>query len=225
MASLAVLLTLALVLRWSTQAEPALSRAEIPTAEGRLRRLEPPEPVDIENPLMGIASLPTNEVPVQNILRDGKEIQLRRIYDNPTWTRLAYRSYWHSTVSGGRWSRVPTRLQYAMHRLFVSFTTASIYYDFVHDLGIADISGQFARSPMTAPFDSVEIVVMQAKVRGVRTMGNQIVIVAEPMRDGLEVYELQTQLCTPTDPDQPTLFQLVTPEGYEIDYTTMWMTR
>lgn len=39
--------------------------------------------------------------------------------------RPAYRSYWDPSVSGGRWSHLPTRVHFALRRIFASPINAS----------------------------------------------------------------------------------------------------
>lgn len=62
------------------------------------------------------------------------------------------------------------------------------------------------------------IVFMQAEIKKVSRKGNQVVLISEPKRKGLQVITLRYDAETPLKPDEYTLFQLVTPDGYEYDY-------
>ena len=140
------------------------------------------------------------------------------IYNNPDWERPAYKSYWHSEY--GRWSYVPNRIHYALHRVFSTYATASIYYDFIHDLGIAEESEHFNKYEFTSPFDYLQIVVMNTSIEKVITYENQIVIVGKPQRTGLQAIVIPNHDIKPIGNSNIILIQLATPDGYEIDYTT-----
>ena len=101
-------------------------------------KIEPETPRNIDDPPFGELTSPTKTVSVNEVIQSGTEIPLQFAYNNPEWKRQAYKSYWHSSI--GRWSYVPNRIHYAMHRFFVTYPTASVFYDFIHDLGIAEES-------------------------------------------------------------------------------------
>lgn len=184
----------------------------------RLHRLEPEKPEDMKDLLGFEEHLPSAAKPVTEVINSGKEISLNLVYSDSGWERLAYKSYWHSAVSGGRWSLVPTRISYALHRIFTSYATASVYYDFIHDLGIDEESKSF-RIRTDGPFEKIIIVVMQSDVKKILTQGNQVVLVAEPKRTGLQVLSIDLANIHPAEPKDWVVFQLVTPDGYEIDYS------
>ncbi|WP_148132557.1 hypothetical protein [Candidatus Formimonas warabiya] len=182
----------------------------------RLHRLEPEKPEDIQDRLRSEDHLPSVIEPISEVINNGREIALNFIYHNPDWERLAYKSYWHSTVSGGRWSRVPTRMSYALHRIFTSYCTASVFYDFVHDLGIDEESKSF-HIKTDGPFDKIIIVVMQSNVKKILTQKNQVVLITEPKGTGLQVLSIDLADIHPAKPKERIVFQLVTPDRYEID--------
>lgn len=151
-------------------------------------------------------------------MENGKEIPLQFAYNNPDWQRQMYKEYWHSSY--GRWSYIPNRIHYAMHRIFVTYPTASVFYDFTHNLGIWDENDDFQiMSSTSTPFENMVLVVMQTKVDKIVTLGNQVVVIGRPSLNGLQVLLIPTQDLNPYDPKESILFQLVTPEGDEIDYT------
>jgi hypothetical protein len=163
-----------------------------------------------------IPPIPQNEVPIEQVLENGNEISFIFIYNNPDWQRPIYKNYWENV----RWSALPNRIHYAMHRVFSTYATASIYYDFIHDLGIAEESKQFIKYESTSPYDYLHIVVMNTLIERVITYRNQIVIVGKPERTGLQAIIIPSNSINPTEGSNNILIQLVTPDGYEVDYTT-----
>lgn len=188
------------------------------TLQKRLKGSEPEIPKDINDPPWNNEVFPTKIYPTSEIIEKGTEIPLDFAYNNPNWKRQAYKSYWHSTISGGRWSYVPVRIHYAMHRLFTTYPTASIYYDFIHDLGIAEESNQFIHKN-NGPFDFINTVVMQSQVQKIITYGNQVLIIVKPKRNGLQVLNIPVNKIKPISKNENILFQLITEQGDEIDYS------
>jgi hypothetical protein len=178
-------------------------------------KIEPETPKNIDDPPFELP-YPTKTVSVSEVMKNGKEIPLQFAYNNPDWKRQVYKEYWHSSY--GRWSYVPDRISYAMHRIFVTYPTASVFYDFTHDLGIWDESDKF-QIPTRTPFENIVLVVMQTKVDKIITLGNQVVVIGRPSLNGLQVLLIPNKDLTPYNPKESILFQLVTPEGDEIDYT------
>lgn len=192
--------------------------SDCPALEERIKRLEPGTPRDIDDPPFYNGSFPSKLYPASEVIKNGFELPLDIGYNNPTWRRQAYKSYWHSTVSGGRWSYVPNRIHYGMHRLFTTYPTASVYYDFVHDLGIEEESKQI---PIKngGPFDYIKVVVMQGQVQRILAYGNQVVLIVKPTRNGLQSLDIPVKKLSPANKKEPILFQLVTEQGDEIDYS------
>jgi hypothetical protein len=188
------------------------------TLQERLKRLEPEISKNINDPPWQEGPFPTKNYPIAEIIKKGTEIPLDFAYSNPNWKRQAYKSYWHSTVAGGRWSYVPTRISYAMHRLFTTYPTASIYYDFIHDLGIQEESNEFKRKD-EGPFDYINTVVMQGEVQKILTYGNQVLVIIKPQRSGLQVLDIPVNRIKPINEKENVLFQLVTEQGDEIDHS------
>lgn len=179
-------------------------------------RIEPETPVDIGDPPFPELPYPSKILPVAEVMTTGKQIPLRYAYDQPDWKRRAYRPYWHSSY--GRWSYVPNLIHTAMHRIFVTYPTASVFYDFIHDLGIADESDSFSRPPSDGnPFENIVLVVMQTKVEKIFTLGNQVAVVGRPALSGLQVLLVPVRDLSPYDADESILFQLVTTDGDEFD--------
>ncbi|UOF90050.1 hypothetical protein LSG31_19630 [Fodinisporobacter ferrooxydans] len=188
----------------------------------RIKRLEPKNPIDIKVTSFTQTPYPTVLNPIPEIIKNGKKIVYQIGCNDPNWERPAYKSYWHSSVGGGRWSYVPNRLHYSLHRLFASYKTGSIMYDFLHDVGIDE---EFVKVHDNAAFrenhvfEKTLIVVMQADVKKVLTKGNQLILVAQPKRNGLQLITVKNEDIHPNNIKEGILMQLVTDEGDELDYT------
>lgn len=111
------------------------------------------------------------------------------------------------------------RINYSLHKIFTSYQTASIYYDFTHNLGIWEESKSF---DLENGLNNIALVVMDSNIKKIITYGNQIVVIAEPRRNGLQVLEIHDSKINPIDNNSPIMFQLVTPDGYELDYSLMY---
>ncbi len=181
--------------------------------------IEPPTPQDIDDPPFHEPPLPSQQLPVSEVLEKGEDIPLQFAYNDPDWKRQAYKSYWHSST--GRWSYVPSLLHYAMHRLFVTYPTASIFYDFIHELGIAEESDSFTM-PSDSPFENIILLVMQTKVEKIVALGNQVVVVGRPSLTGLQALLIPVKELKPNDTNESILFELATSEGDAFDTATLF---
>ncbi|TLS48485.1 hypothetical protein FE782_30495 [Paenibacillus antri] len=178
--------------------------------------MEPPEPVTMqalpeEEELARHA--PTKVVPIRDVIKKGRLIPFRTIRQDADYVRPVYEEHWHSTYWGGRWSYVPTRIHYALHRLFPTY-----------DIGI---SGELTfKGNVGVPFPMFQnetdldlyLVVFQTSVFRLYTAGNQIVVVGAPRRTGVEVVVLKTSDLRPAERDRLLSIQLATPAGDELDY-------
>lgn len=184
----------------------------------RLEALEPKKPISIDStPIPNIAQ-PSKMLPISEVIKNGKEIDIEWAYNDINWIRPAYKTYWHSTVDGGRWSYVPMRINYALHRIFSTYRTSSFWYSIRNQLGIYDESLSFDFKDHY-PLDYVTLIVMQSNVKRILTLGNQVVVIIEPKRTGLQVIDIPLSEIKQYNPKEPIIFQLVSPEGYEIDYS------
>lgn len=192
---------------------------EYKECRNRLESLEPDEAKNIDSWPIYDTSLTSNTQPVLDVMEVGKEIALEFAYNDLDWKRPAYKTYWHTTPSGGRWSSVPIRVNYALHRIFATYPTASIYYDFVHNLGISEESDNFDFDYTN--IDQIVLVAMQSNIKKIVTLGNQVIVMVEPRRTGLQVIAIPEDIVQPSKKDEATIFQMVTPDGYEIDYSLL----
>ncbi|WP_431809645.1 hypothetical protein [Brevibacillus agri] len=181
--------------------------------ESQLESLEPATPRTLPDPPFRYQpALPSSVLPVADILRNGTRIPHQLIVDKPKYSRPAYEDHWHSKF--GRWIYLPTRVHYALHRLFAQYDIGlSNWYDFEQQLGIS--------IPMRQDKQSLDlyIVAFQTKITEVYTKGNQIVVTGLPKKHGVQVITVKTGQLRPANPEENLLIQLVTPDGYELDDT------
>ncbi|MEK4327889.1 hypothetical protein MKZ24_18005 [Paenibacillus sp. FSL R7-0297] len=181
----------------------------------RLKELEPPEPVTIMNSpeeTEAAAHLPKDIISISGVIKKGKRIPFFIIKNDPLYQRPVYEKHWHSTYSGGRWSYMPTRIQYALHRLFTTYDIGlSSQYDFQQNVGI-----QFPLFQNKTDLD-LYIIAFQTEITAVYTKGNQVVVTGIPKHAGVQVATIKTGNLHPTDLKKVMLIQLATPQGDELD--------
>ncbi len=185
----------------------------------RLDNLEPPEPTTILDspfPFEQVAEVnfPTDVIPIAEVLKKQTKIPFKVIKSDPSYVRPIYDKHWHSTYWGGRWSYIPSRIHFALHRIFPFYAIGlSAELNFQGDVGIA-----FPTSTNETNLD-LYIVVFQTNITDVRTLGNQIVVVGTPKRTGVEVISIKTADIQPSNKEKFLLVQLVTKGADELDYS------
>ncbi|TQR28795.1 hypothetical protein C7Y47_19735 [Lysinibacillus sphaericus] len=187
-------------------------KAQIKGLENRLKSLEPIKPQTIADPPFPELSPPSKFVTLSQVIENGNTIPYEVIVNNPGYKRPAYEKYWHSSI--GRWSYVPTRIHYALHRLFTNYDIAlSEWYDFEQNMGFT--------IPMFHNKTDLDlyIVVFQTDITAVYTLGNQVVVVGKPRRTGVQVITIKTSAIHPSNTEESLLVQLSTQAGEEMDYT------
>lgn len=184
-----------------------------------LENLEPNKPMNLDDPPFFTLPFPENEVPITTVINYGNELPVEFIYSDPNWKRQSYKEYWHSSYF--RWSYVPNRIHYAMHRIFATYPTASVDYDFSHNLGISEETLYFRdyASSAKSPYEFLEVVVMNTSIEKIYSFENQVVVIGKPQRQGLRAIIIPTKRIKPVGTSQEILIQLATSEGDEIDYT------
>jgi hypothetical protein len=191
---------------------------QIKKLKQRLSRLEPPKPIQIpDSPFpfeQGVEEqYPNDAVPISEVFKQGKRISFKIIKSEPSYKRPIYEEHWHSTYWGGRWSYVPSRIHYALHRLYTYYDIGiSEELNFKQHVGI-----DFPIFQNKTNLD-LYIIVFQTKVTDVYTKGNQIVIDGTPSRSGVEVLTVKTRDIQPTNKEKLLLVQLAT-NSYELDYS------
>ncbi len=187
----------------------------------RIERLEPESPKNIYHSEFH-PPFPSELFSIEEVIETGHDVSFEVGIDRPSWKRPVYNKNWHSSYWGGRWSHIPSNIHKAMHRMFIGFQSAGLWFDLGQSLGIVE---ELENPTNEKAFfeenvnEKMVIVIMQAEVIKLVRKGNQVVLISEPKRDGLQVITLNHDKVAPIQPDKYTLFQLVTPDGYEYDYT------
>ncbi|MBT2765883.1 hypothetical protein [Paenibacillus sp. ISL-20] len=185
----------------------------------RLEKLEPLTPTNIQTPFFQ-SPFPSMMQSTKEVIRTGFQLPFRQILNEPQWQRPLYMEQWHSTYSGGRWSYIPVRLFYAQHRIFTTSAVGlSNMYDFLHNLGLSDLNVEQKGATQEERVNEVVVVVMQAKIERVMTKGNQVVITAIPQRTGVQAITVNRLNMKLNSVYESIIFQLVTLDGDEIDYS------
>jgi hypothetical protein len=191
---------------------------QIRKLEKRLKNLEPPKPTSINDSPFPFETgtevyYPTDVIPISEVIKQGTKIPFKVIKSDPNYIRPIYEEQWHSTYWGGRWSYVPERIHYALHRLFPFYDIGiSGELNFQQNVGIT-----FPTFQNESDLD-LYIVVFQTKVTDVFTKGNQVVIVGKPERTGFEVLTIKTGDIHPNNKEKFLLVQLAT-NSDELDYS------
>ncbi|MFY3791918.1 hypothetical protein ACOQFO_09530 [Ureibacillus sp. MALMAid1270] len=205
------------LLQTSNQGE----QSRIQELEHRLENLEPPEPTTIlDSPFpfekVSEEHFPTDTLPISEVLKKGTKIPFKIIKSEPDYIRPLYEEHWHSTY--GRWSYIPSRIFYSLHRMFPFYAIGiSAEYDFQHSVGIA------FNTEMNETDLDLYIVIFQTDITDVYTKGNQVVIVGTPKRTGVEVISIKTGDLNPSNKEKFLLIQLAT-NGAELDYSLIGYT-
>ena len=184
--------------------------------EKRLDFLEPPEPTTILDSPFSFEKgtemhFPTDVIPISEVLKEGTKIPFKVIKSEPNYIRPIYEEDWHSTA--GRWSYIPSRIHYALHRIFPFYAIGiSAQLDFTQNIGISFLTD------MNETDLDLYIVVFQTNITDVYTKGNQVVVVGTPKRTGVEVISIKTADIHPSNMEKLLLVQLAT-NGAELDYS------
>ncbi len=184
--------------------------------EQRLDSLEPPEPTTILDSPFPFEKgtevhFPTDVIPISEVLKEGTRIPFEAIKSEPDYIRPIYEEHWHSTT--GRWSYMPSRIYYSLHRIFPYYAIGiSAELDFTQNVGIA------ANTATNETDLDLYIVVFQTNITDVYTKGNQVVVVGTPKRTGVEVINIKTAAIHPSNKEKFLLIQLAT-DGDELDYS------
>jgi hypothetical protein len=185
--------------------------------EKRLKQLEPPKPIQIVKEPEEVEAeqyYPSDTMTIPEVMDKGTKIHFNIIKNDPNYERPVYDEHWHSTYWGGRWSYVPNRIHYALHRLFTTY-----------DIGISgelnfkqNVGFDFPMFQNKTDLD-LYIVIFQTAVTDVYTKENQVVVVGTPERNGVQVLTIKTGDLHPSDLRKLLLIQLATPLGHELDYS------
>lgn len=201
----------------SQLSHPEEKNKQVERLENRLKQLEPPEPITIVDPPEQVEAekyYPLDTISISEVINKGTKIPFRMIKNEPDYKRPVYEKHWHSTYWGGRWSYIPMRMNYALHHFFTTYDIGlSNEFDFQQNVGIV-----FPTFQNKTDLD-MYIIAFQTTVTDVYTKGNQVVVLGNPKRNGVQVLTIKTDDLHPYDLKRLLLIQLATPLGHELDYS------
>lgn len=149
--------------------------------------------------------------PLTEAIDMGKSIDFSVLFNDSNYMRPMYDSRWRDFYFR-LWSFLPYKVSDAHHRLFIFPLGASSNFDFTGEQGgFLNVSIDAHRSK--------NLLVYNFDVKSIKLHENQVTLVGEPKRTGAQVISIvQDDLLDEDTNEKDLLFQLSTPDGYEIDY-------
>ena len=166
-----------------------------------------------ENPyrLYGNNKPKNKGIPLSQVLTKGQDIKFNKIYDNPKYVRPIYSSNWKDFAFRG-WLEVSDKISEGIHRLLMFPLGASANFDFTGSLG-------FSESLDLNNHRNINLLIYDFKVEQVKRYKNQVALIGKPSRSGAEVISIvKDDLLYKEEKEEEVLFQLSTPQGYEVDF-------
>jgi hypothetical protein len=190
------------------------------TCEERLKALEPSEPKTIYDyelmPDRDLSKFEEEVLPISFVQKKGTVLPFVTVYKDLNWQRPAYDPFWHST--NWRWSYVPRKIAYQQHIVYDYQGGGSWWYDLSQELALppgADGPSPIHPSAFTVGYPYVvRLIVFNFNITSIKHYKNQILVSGVPLRKGLTMVDFDTKNL----PDSKKLLQLATPDGYEVDY-------
>ena len=195
------------------------------TCEEKLNLLEPANPKTIYDyellPDRNINTFKEKVLPISLVQKNGSKVLFVTFYKDLNWQRPAYDPTWHS--SSWRWSYVPLNMAYQQHIVYSYQGGLSWWYDLSNYLALPGGTG--GPSPIheyafTIKYPYVvRLIVFNCNIASIKYYKNQIIVSGEPLRKGLTIIDFDTRNFT----DSKKLIQLATPNGYELDYSILYL--
>jgi len=191
--------------------------------QNRLALLEPAEPVKIVSTDRALS--PGTGIPVLAILAEGAPVPFNTLFDDRDWVRPDYVPYWHSLQ--GKGGSVPDLIHNSRRRLFVTPATEILWNETVYHSGIQDPANKIKLPVVNGnPGNSLIIVTFNHQVTDIFIRHSQVVLLGVPSRHGIQILSVRVKDLVPSISGEVLarnsggkyIFQLVTPDGYEIDY-------
>ncbi|WP_418791485.1 hypothetical protein [Phosphitispora sp. TUW77] len=207
-----------------TQMEKTLKENQ--ELKNRLAKLEPSTPVKMVASDSIIPAEKTHS-PLM-IMEEGIQVPFEEIYQDTAWVRPDYQPYWHSI--NGQWSNVPDRIHNSYHRLFATQGSPVLWNETLHNCGIAELAGDIELPVYSnKATDTVAIISVNHMITNIIVYNNQVILVGTPERSGIQVLavDLRDLVLSVSgevmalNKNKKFVFQLVTPDGYEIDYNNV----
>ncbi len=147
----------------------------------------------------------------QEVLDKGRNIKFNILSERPYYLRPLYDPSWKGAYFRG-WLNLSDKNIEARHRLFIFPFGGSSNFDFTGSLGVdAGVSVNYHKN--------TNFLIYGFSVKSVKCYENQVVLLGEPLRAGLQIVSVvQDDLLSDGINTKDILFQLCTPQGYEIDF-------
>lgn len=193
------------------------------TCEDKLRTMEPIVPKTIYDYQLlrdrDMNKFKRNLEPISSVLKDGIDIPFVSVYKDLNFQRPAYAKQWHSSY--WRWSYMPVNLANQQHKLFIYSGGLSVWHDLLNSLPLPmelTNSSSINKKAFTTNYPYVvRIIVFDFNITSIKYSNNQICVIGEPLRKGISIVDIDTKNL----PSSQKLIQLITPDGYELDYSIM----
>ncbi len=153
--------------------------------------------------------LPTSSL--SKVISEGVMKKFRILSDDKLYLRPVYDPDWKSTYYRG-WLDLPVKNMEARHKIFAFSIGLSMNYDIFGSLGYnPDISVNAHKN--------INFLIYGFSVESVRVLENQVALIGEPRQTGAQIVSIVQNDLLPEGVDtKDFLFQLSTPEGYEVDF-------
>jgi hypothetical protein len=155
--------------------------------------------------------LPLPTVPLSSVIQKGKETEFRTLSDDPLYLRPVYDPVWKQAYYRG-WLDLPYKNMEARHKMFAFSLGLSMNYDIFGSLGYNPDVGVDAHR-------NINFLIYGFSVERVKVFENQVALVGKPQQTGARIISITQNHLLPEGVDtKDFLFQLSTPNGYEIDF-------
>lgn len=180
--------------------------------KGALERIFPEEQnVLYEKPYRGYYDkIPSFQIyTLPDVIDKGKNIDFNVIYNDTEYMRPTYDSSWKDFYFRN-WLYLPDKITNAHHKIFIYPVGGSSNFDFIGDLAFNSVSIDFHRN--------INFLIYNFDVDNIRQYENQVIFIGRSERKGAQVISIvQDNLLSDNSNTKDFLFQLATPQGYEID--------
>lgn len=152
-----------------------------------------------------------------SVLSKGKTIPFTLKAENKDWIRAAYLNAWDDPLYRERFPDSSVREEAARHVLFEMPASASTSSYFFTNIGFDPQDNQDDLTNLFGPGDSIKsvgLLLLNARIKSVKVMDDQVALVAEPADTGYQVILLDRDDL----PGGNAQIRLVAPDGRGLDY-------
>lgn len=153
--------------------------------------------------------------PLKNIILRGEEVSFRVLLDEPDYLRPVYAPDWKGFYFRS-WLYLPYKNMEARHKIFAFSMGGSSNFDLAGSLGFNP------ENSLQGPMDNhrnINFILYGFQVEAVKVFENQAALVGRPRQTGASIVSITQDDLLPEGTDtKDFIFQLSTPDGYEVDY-------